>query len=237
MGRVKKFLDRYFYGKYQNNWDDQLFREKILEQVKPEDTILDLGAGAGIIGAMNFKGIADKVYGIDLDPRVLDNPYLDEKKISNANEIPYPDAKFDLVFSDNVLEHLDEPLLVFEEVYRVLKPGGTFLFKTPNKYHYVPLVSTLTPHKFHQWVNRHRGRKSEDTFPTFYKANSVRQIKNLIKHSSFKIDFLQTFEGRPEYLRGFWISYIAGILYERLVNSTNLLQNFRVILIGSLKKS
>jgi len=236
MGIVKNFLDKRFYGKYRNNWDDDIFREKILEYLKPTDTVLDLGAGAGIIKAMDFKGQANKVYGIDLDPRVLDNPFLDEKKISNANEIPYPDEKFDLVFSDNVLEHLDEPLLVFKEVFRVLKPGGLFLFKTPNKYHYVPLVSTLTPHKFHQYVNKHRGRKSEDTFPTFYKANSVGQIKKLIKQSPFQVGFLQTYEGRPEYLRGFWLSYLVGILYERLVNSTNLLQNFRVILIGALRK-
>jgi len=236
MAWVKKFLDNRFYGKYQDNWDDYIFREKILEYIEPHHTVLDLGAGAGIIRAMDFKGHADKLCGVDLDPRVLDNPFLDQKKISNANEIPYPDEHFDLVFSDNVLEHLDEPLLVFKEVYRVLKPDGLFLFKTPNRYHYVPLVASLTPHKFHQFINKLRGRKSEDTFPTFYKANSIGQIKKIIKLSPFQVEFLKTFEGRPEYLRGFWLSYILGIIYERLVNSTDLLRNFRVILIGALKK-
>jgi len=35
---------------------------------------LDLGAGAGIVSQMNFKGIASRVCGIDPDERVLSNP-------------------------------------------------------------------------------------------------------------------------------------------------------------------
>lgn len=137
-----------------------------------------------------------------------------------------------MVFSDNVLEHLDKPLKVF----RVLKPGGIFLFKTPNKYHYVLLVAMITSHSFHQFINKPRGFKREDTFPTQYKTNCIKQIKTLEKKTFFQIKFFQTYEDRPEYLRGFWLTYMFGILYERLVNSTNLLRNFRVILIGSLKQ-
>ena len=55
---------------------------------------------------MNFRGLAARVCGVDLDPRVVDNPMLDEGKIADAGGIPYPDAAFDLVFADNVLEHL-----------------------------------------------------------------------------------------------------------------------------------
>ncbi|MEI2780661.1 MAG: hypothetical protein V9H25_05130 [Candidatus Competibacter sp.] len=43
---------------------------------------------------------------------------------------------------------------VFREVARVLKRGGVFLFKTPNKTHYMPTIARLTPHRFHQFVNR-----------------------------------------------------------------------------------
>jgi SAM-dependent methyltransferase len=80
---------------------------------------------------MNFRGLAARVCGVDLDPRVVDNPALDEGRVANADRIPYENERFDVVFSDNVLEHLDEPLSVFREVARVLKPGGRFLFKTP----------------------------------------------------------------------------------------------------------
>lgn len=46
--------------------------------------------------------------------------------IHNLNAFPYPlkDDEFDEIYLDNVLEHLDDPMRVMEEVYRVSKPGG-----------------------------------------------------------------------------------------------------------------
>ena len=91
---------------------------------------------------------------------------LDEGKLSDAGRIPYPDATFDVAFADNVMEHLADPMAVLGEVCRVLRPGGVFLFKTPNKTHYMPMIARITPHGFHRFVNRLRGRAEEDTFPT-----------------------------------------------------------------------
>jgi SAM-dependent methyltransferase len=233
---MKKYLDQKFYPNFSNNWDDQLFRERIKKEIKSEFTVLDLGAGAGIISYMDFRGLAKKICGIDLDPRVIYNPFLDEGKVADANQIPYPNDSFDLVFSDNVMEHLDEPLLIFNEVKRVLKPGGKFLIKTPNKYHYVPTISRLTPHSFHQYVNKMRGREEDDTFPTFYNANSKKDVSKLAKDSGLYIESLDLIEGRPEYLRGIWPAYLLGILYERTVNAFDFLKSFRVILIGCFRK-
>ena len=68
-------LDRALYPTYARNWDDQLFRERILQHLTPTTVILDLGAGAGIVQQMNFRGHAARVCGVDLDPRVVDNPF------------------------------------------------------------------------------------------------------------------------------------------------------------------
>jgi SAM-dependent methyltransferase len=233
---MKKYLDNKFYPNHGNNWDDQLFRERILKELRSDFLVLDLGAGAGIIPFMNFRGMAKKICGIDLDPRVVENPFLDEGKVADANKIPYPDESFDLIFSDNVMEHLDQPLLIFKEVKRVLKPGGLFLIKTPNKYHYVPTISRLTPHSFHQYVNKLRGRDEDDTFPTHYLANSHNQLTKLAKDSDLKIESLDLIEGRPEYLRGIWPAYLLGILYERTVNAFSFLKSFRVIIIGCFQR-
>ncbi|NJL60106.1 MAG: class I SAM-dependent methyltransferase [Desulfobacteraceae bacterium] len=90
-----------------------------------------MGAGAGILPQLNFKGKVSQVCGIDPDERVLHNPYLDEAIVATGESVPYPDEKFDIVFSANVFEHLSDPIKVFREIYRVLKPGGLFLFKHP----------------------------------------------------------------------------------------------------------
>lgn len=236
MGKAIEWLDKHLYPDCGQNWDDAMFRDRILECIKPKHVVLDIGAGAGIVPQMNFKGLASKICGIDLDPRVIANPMLDEGRVCDAGSIPYPDTTFDVVFADNVLEHLDDPAAVFSEVARVLKTNGTFLFKTPNKWHYVPAIARLTPHSFHEFINRWRGRVAADVFPTRYHANSAAAVRRLARETGLVVANIERIERRPEYLRFSMPTYLVGATYERLVNSTSLLEPFRVLLVGVLRK-
>lgn len=234
-GLVAK-LDEALYPGFSRNWDDHLFRQRILAHLTPDKTVLDLGAGAGIVEAMNFKGLAKQICGVDLDPRVETNPMLDEGRVADAGGIPYPDQVFDVVFADNVVEHLADPNGVFREVYRVLRPGGVFLFKTPNKTHYMPTIARVTPHRFHQFVNRLRGRAEVDTFPTLYRANSATDVKQVAAATGFEVTSITRIEGRPEYLRLAWPAYLLGAAYERIVNASELLAMFRILLMAELQR-
>lgn len=229
-------LDSLLYPNFTRNWDDQLFRQRILTYVDRTKVVLDLGAGSGNVREMNFRGIAGQICGVDLDPRVASNPMLDEGRVADAAGIPYADETFDVVFADNVVEHLTDPIQVFRDVHRVLKPGGVFLFKTPNKIHYMPTIARITPHRFHQFVNKLRGRAEVDTFPTQYRANTVRDVRRTAHAVGFEITSVQRVEGRPEYLRLSGPTYLLGAAYERLVNSTDLLAMFRILLVAELKK-
>jgi SAM-dependent methyltransferase len=235
-GGIAGWLDRTFYPEFEDNWDDKLFRKEILSHISPDTDLLDLGAGAGILEEMNFRGLVNHVAGIDPDPRVRGNPYLDSAHIGYGELLPFRNESFDVVFADNVLEHLPNPVAVFKEVHRVLRPEGVFLVKTPNRLHYVPVIALLTPHWFHRTVNRWRGRKSSDTFPTLYKANSAAQIRQLATDARLDALNIRTFEGRPEYLRRIWPLYLIGIFYERLVNRFRFLGAYRVVLIATLRR-
>jgi len=230
------WIDRHFYPEYEDNWDDSQFRQCILRAVRPDQRMLDLGAGAGIVADMNFRGQVKWVCGVDLDPRVLKNQYLDEAALANIVDLPYPDNSFDLVISDNVMEHVEDPELVFREVYRVLKTGGIFFFKTPNRLHYMPLIARLTPYRFHRWFNRKRGREAEDTFTTHYKCNSEKQIIAIARLAGLRLKSISLIEGRPEYLRFNMFLYLFGVAYERLVNMTPYLSNYRILLIAKIVK-
>ena len=236
MSRLTDWMDRSWYPSVENNWDDRFFRERILEHLRPEHHVLDVGAGAGIVESMHFRGLAARVAGVDPSPRVLENPHLDEGAVGVGEEIPYPDESFDLVFADNVLEHLADPSAVFREVSRVLKPGGWFLTKTPNRRHYVALIARLTPHRFHQFYNALRGRAREDTFPTLYRANTRKATRQHAQAAGLETREFHLIEGRPEYLRLTADTYLFGWLYERLVNSTDRLAGFRVVIISVMQK-
>ena len=110
------------------------------------------------------------------------------------------------------------------------------MFKTPNKWHYMPTIARLTPHGFHQYVNKIRGRAEIDTFPTRYRANTKADITRLASQTGFDVISIDRVEGRPEYLRMTAPTYFLGMLYERVVNANKGLALFRVLLVGTMRK-
>jgi len=223
MSRLTAWMDGKLYPGVSSNWDDELLRRRILDRLRPDMHVLDLGAGSGRVRQMNFRGLASKITGVDPDARILRNPFLDEAVTSSGSEIPFPDATFDMVVSDNVLEHLDNPARVFKEVFRVLKPDGWF-------------IARLTPTSFHKFVNRLRGRPSADTYPTLYRANTKSDIERFARSAGFDVESIAFAEGRPEYLRFSVPTYLMGTLYERMVNSMAFFAGFRIVLLMELRK-
>jgi hypothetical protein len=98
------------------------------------------------------------------------------------------------------------------------------------------LISRVTPHAFHRFYNRLRGRPDADTFPTHYRANSRPQVSRLARSVGFRVERLTLIEGRPEYLRISVPTYAAGRFYERAVNGWEKLAMFRILLIVELRK-
>jgi SAM-dependent methyltransferase len=236
--RITSALDRRFYPGSSRIWDVERFAAIVRQHLRPEFRVLDFGAGRGKDGLLDFRDVVDHVAGVDIDDGVLRNPYLHERQlIEPGKPLDFADNTFDVVYSCNVLEHVDDPQAVIGDIVRVLKPGGLFLAKTPNRNHYVAWTARLTPTRFHRFANRLRGRLDEDTFATCYRCNSKRQLRRLVAEQPLTIEFLEFQEGRPEYLRIFPLTYFCGILYERIVNALPLLARFRAVMVFGLRKS
>lgn len=238
MSRITEYLDRVLYPSFEDNWDDDVFRKILQDKINSQAICLDYGAGRGNVKQMNFKGIAKFVAGIDAEKVVFENPFLHEAKLLDLTNsiIPYDDNTFDVVFSDNVIEHVKNPDIIFKEIKRVLKPGGVFLAKTPNKRHYMPVIARMAPTWFHKFYNKLRGRNYIDTFPTFYKCNTKASVVKYAKETGFLVKRIEFIEGRPEYLRLTALTYLCGYLYERIVNSSNIFSYFRSVMILEVVK-
>ncbi|MBP0438577.1 class I SAM-dependent methyltransferase [Tianweitania sediminis] len=202
--------------------------------------VLNLGAGPQTGHPLRIlKGRVRQVVGADIDPIVLDNEELDAAVLIGADgTLPFPDACFDTVFSDYVLEHVEDPGRFFGEVRRVLKPGGSFFFRTPNLFHYVAIAARCTPHWFHHLVaNRVRGAAKDQhaPWPTFYRANTRRRLQNLAHASGFQSCDLRMVETDPAYLSFFAPLYLLGVAYERTVNAHHALSGMRANIFGRLQ--
>lgn len=97
-------------------------------------TILDLGAGTGYGTQLLQKRYPDAtVIALDLAEKMLNNQtYRDHpyKLCADAEQLPLANNSIDLIFSNLMLPWCNDIEVVFQEVKRVLKPNGLFLFST-----------------------------------------------------------------------------------------------------------
>lgn len=232
-------LRAYFYS-HDNYNGTKIFYDWIRQITTPETRLLNLGAGPPTkSGLRTFRGEVLEVVGADIDRTVLKNSELDRGFVIENNSLPFPNDYFDVAFSDYVIEHVEFPEIFLSELHRVMKSGGQFFFRTPNKYHYVSFISAVTPHWFHSAIaNRVRGLPAEahEPWPTYYRLNSRRALKAAAQRAGFRSVELRMIEAEPSYLEFHSIPFLMGIGYERTVNSTRLLAGARANIFGRFVK-
>ncbi len=108
-----------------------------LAQLKPGETVLDLGSGGGIDVLLSARrvGPAGKAYGLDMTGEMLALARANQKKAGVGNveflkgeieNIPLPDDSVDVIISNCVINLSPDKDRVLREAFRVLKPGGRF---------------------------------------------------------------------------------------------------------------
>lgn len=94
--------------------------------------MLEVGVGLGADHQRFVEAGAD-TYGIDLTPRAIEMCGLrlqafglgSDLRVGDAEQLPFADAVFDLVWSWGVIHHSPDTPTAVREIHRVLKPGGT----------------------------------------------------------------------------------------------------------------
>jgi arsenite methyltransferase len=108
-----------------------------LAQLKPGEIVLDLGSGGGIDVLLSAKRVSPggKAYGLDMTDEMLSLARENQKKAGVENveflkgeieNIPLPESAVDVVISNCVINLSADKDRVFQEAFRVLRPGGRF---------------------------------------------------------------------------------------------------------------
>lgn len=106
-----------------------------IANLKEGETVLDLGSGAGFDSflAAAKVGLSGKVIGVDMTPEMItkanDNAYKNnikniEFRLGEIENLPIADNSIDVVISNCVINLSADKPRVFQEIYRVLKPGS-----------------------------------------------------------------------------------------------------------------
>ena len=201
-----------------------IFFTRVRALLEAHMTVMDFGAGRGRRGTdlsgfqarhVNLRGDCARVIGVDVDPIVNENPTIDEARVFDVGQpLPVDAASVDLVVSCAVFEHVADAEYYAGELDRVLKPGGWVCAFTPNKWGYVGIGARLVPNVLHSRLLKFfiPEKQEQDTFPTTYRMNSMRDLKRLFpveryRHASYTLTGPPGYHGNRMILARFWMLY------------------------------
>lgn len=126
-------------------------------QLRPEDSIIDVGAGGG--NALAAFNATNPITEIDLRPWDVSARPNVTRTIGDARSLQYADGSFDVAFSNSVIEHMsrDDQQRFAAEIRRVAE---RYYVQTPNKWfpiepHYQLPLFQFVPNRVQYWLSAH----------------------------------------------------------------------------------
>lgn len=162
--------------------------------IKPGDTILDLGCGRGeetiqVASLIGPSGFAD---GLDITDAMIDEAIKKAEKanvdnvkftIGDIENLPYEDARFSAVMSNCVINHAKDKSSVYKEIYRVLKSNGRFVISDAVSKYQLPQEVKNDPEA---WAQCFGGAETEEEYLSNIKSAGFKVIEILNRREYLK---------------------------------------------------
>jgi SAM-dependent methyltransferase len=183
----------------------ELFKQK-------PGALLDIGAYYGLVAGCAFRA-GWQISAVDVTPipsfssLAIDSRHV-QLGVCNVclDPLPFPDASFDALLFNEVLEHLlYAPMLLFREFRRVLVPGGRLYLTTPN------------PAAISKLIRLARGGNNEPFLRTFFVEDDAYEYKGTTFFKSQRESRLWTVGELTEVLPGFGLKVVGHYYYGNTV--------------------
>jgi SAM-dependent methyltransferase len=219
-----------------------LYEEELVARVEPGARWLDLGCGHGVLPPWRaaaeraLLARAGQVVGIDMDwAGLLAHPHLEQRIFGSIGSLPFRDGSFDVATANMVVEHLGDPGHQFAEIARVLRPGGVFVFITPNANGYLARLGRFVP----EWAKKPlirvlEGRRAEDVFPTYYRANTRADIERLSAGTGFATERCAMVTTVPQFARILPLAILELLFIRHISSRAN--GELKPVLLGVLRR-
>lgn len=170
---------------------------------KKSNTLLDGGCAWGY-GTRFFEKKSNTTYGIDPNEDFIAiakkrYPYIDFLK-SGLQNTPFESNFFDVIILNDVLEHVKDELQSLNEVFRILKPGGTLITTMPHKGlfsfmdpdNYVFFLRENLPWFYRLLYRIKKGKYPQQVKPGYenkHRHYSIRDLVSALNNSKFKNNY------------------------------------------------
>ncbi len=212
--------------------------------------VLDIASGEGYGSAMLAKK-ANQVIGVDISIEAIKHARKQYQMdnldfmVGSCLDIPLPDASIDLVVSFETIEHVDQHDQMMKEIKRVLRPAGTLLISSPDKYYYSIEPGYINPyHKKELYQHEFKNLLSTFFSKTTYYVQRIVYGSNIISESkqTNTISYFQENEiiknalgvTKPTY----WIGLASDIqlpdlsssIFEQPINDSEIIRSWSALL-------
>lgn len=226
---VNVFYPETVFGGFSRVDGTMAFYQRVNALLAPPYAVLDVGCGRGEYAEDQvasrrelrcLRGKCAAVIGIDRDSAAASNPCIDEFRTISGEHWPLGSETVDLCLIDNVLEHVVDPDGFFDECFRVLRPGGFVCVRTPNSLGYATGMARLIPNSAHSAVlaRVQRKRQAVDIFPTLYRCNSPRRLRETLLRHGFK-GYVFGHGPEPAYLGFSTFAFALGVAWAAVAPS------------------
>src|SRR4051812_46743740 len=194
------------------NPDDQ-YEAIVTKLVRRGTRWADIGCGRDIFPsnpelARRLAGQCSTVLGIDPDPNVRENPFVNQRFEGLVEDYPGTET-YDLVTLRMVAEHIVDPDHSVRKLWQLTAPGGLVVIYTPNRWSPIPFLTALVPNRWHHTFKRMLwDAQARDTFPTAFKMNTRKALSAVCQRHGLQEVHFQYLDDCRTFDRYRWLNYM-----------------------------